>query len=299
MGNEAVTKAHLGRLVWFLNLKDEVLENWDRALAPVGDAWDNRFLYWNSSEQDTGESLIKLRNDLRSDIDRLVNPDAPAGEALGKILDRIDALQLVDYKIILTAEKVAEREVKGEPFRTVNLVRVRPPAKGEERRRKPLVETVAFSENRLDENARPNFYRIIDDAIRNDTISDVRRCLSSKTFFLKSKVGGLTYCSKKCETKFNNDRRIKSGYFKDRRSNPETKEAKQSPRIFLQFRTIALNGPKTSLEREKVESVASWLHFDIDRDSFKKFKLDCQKLAPDAHWRTLRPFLKKRFESYA
>src|SRR4030095_7060976 len=232
MNNRAVKRSDLEHLIWFLNLSEQVIQTWVRD-APKPDAmtkeqeWDwmlmHRRLFMLTGPRDDAQTLIQLRQDLSSDIAALLNPDKSADEALKKLLERIDKMKLAGFRRLLTKEEQLEREKKGYPFSVVDLMRVSPPAPGEKGRRKPIIESLSITEGRYDESARENFYRIVDDAIRNNTISEIRCCLNCATYFLRD-GRRLTYCSPSCETKFNNQRRIEAGYFKVRTKPVEEKE---------------------------------------------------------------------------
>lgn len=305
MSSKAVTGSSLSRLIWFLNLKPEVLQGWDRNAFKERDKTKRqnydpietqRFLFWNSDDGDTGQTLMELQRELKTILKGLLDPESSPTEALKEVLRHISAARLSEFKYVLTSEEKTNRESTGQLVGFVTLLRVAPPSKPKEGRRKPIAATVAISEGNADIPARQNFYRIVDDAIRNDTISEIRCCLYCKTFFVR-KGRQLTYCSTPCETKFNNERRIKAGYFKDR--TPKKPPAKSGYDVFLDFRTLLLQGSKNnSVERDRARVIAGWLNLD-NSDSVGEFKRDCQTLDPEAHWRSIQARLKKRFERYA
>jgi hypothetical protein len=232
-----VNASGLKRLVGFLNLSPEDLETWE---AWKRDGKRDRFdgsekmftlmsLIYMTGLRDTSETLAKLQQDLSSDILGLLNSDKPVEAALGELLDRIDELKLAGSKKVL---KPTEGEKK--PFTVIDIVRVSPPVGKQQGRRAPTVNRVAVGEYEYDDSAREAFYRIVDHALRNNTISEIRNCLFCEKFFLRD-GRRLTYCSPSCETKFNNQRRIEAGYFKDRR-NPvedEEKSVSRSPEAYL------------------------------------------------------------------
>jgi hypothetical protein len=140
-------------------------------------------------------------------------------------------------------------------FGLVTLLRVAPPSKPKEGRRKPIAESVAIGEGRNDIPARQNFYRIIDDAIRNDTISEVRCFLYCETFFLRKGPPTDILFNAVWRLNLNNQRRIKAGYYKHRTS--KKLQAKSGYDVFLDFRTLLLQRSKNSIERDRARVIAS------------------------------------------
>lgn len=206
----AVKNYDLRRLVGFLNLEKSKLENFDRAAArPQFDGSDeNLFLatvVYMTGFHDNSETLVRLQDDIREHLTRLLNPEIPATKALEQLLQKIDGIDLKGSRAVYNGEVphyLAPRNVE--------IIRVVPPGPNQKGKQRPKVESIPVVEYEHDDSAEAAFYRIIDAALRNNTISIIRCCLHCKTFFLRTK-SRLTYCAKtsktSCETAFNNERR--------------------------------------------------------------------------------------------
>jgi hypothetical protein len=316
MSNGTVNVAGLNRLIWFLNLDRETLQTFNRDTKPSNgrDNMDremaHRYLFWNTGDDDNSQTLINLQQDIKDDLKGLLDPGRPASEALQKILDRLDEIKFTGFRKVLTLEEQIAREKKEESFAIITLVRVSPPAEGQKGRRKPIMENLAVGEGRYDFSARENFYRVLDDAIRNNAISEIRCCLNCGKFF-RREGSRLTYCSnnKRCETEYNNKRRIEAGYYKNRPEPPPrdnnlkaTKDtptaAKKGYNVFLEFRNLLSKGSKASKdERLQRDFIQQWTNLDVERAA-RRFMEECKQLDPDKHWRKLERTQKARFESF-
>ena len=306
MNDKAVT-SDLRYLEWFMNLPTEVLRRWDRnePMPDIQNDWDNRMmhrrLFYLSDDRDDGQTLLKVQEDLRSDIGALLDPNTPANEALKQLLYRIDELKLASGRKVLTLEEQHKAETENDPFTIVDVLRVSPPRVGEKGRRKPVTESLPVREIAWYESARKNLYRMVDGAIRANVISDLRQCLSCNKFFLRD-GRRLTYCTDRCETEFNNKRRTDSGYFKDRPAIQKSRKTqKQIPEkgydVFVKFRALIAQGSKANKqEQAKRDFIQRWANLDAAR-SARAFMEKCAKLSPREQWQDLEPTQKRRFES--
>jgi hypothetical protein len=204
-------------LKWLVNFLNEDLSDWDRNANR--DRWDNfdkrmlhTYLSYMTGNRDTSETLAAVQQDISHDVLNLLDPDVPPEEALDRIIDRIEEAKLTGFRRVIQPSEIQNT---GRPYTVVDLLRVHPPATDIKGRRPRKATSVAICEGNYDDSARRSFYRILDGAIRNNTVSTLRNCIHCKKFFLQE-GGRITYCSPSCESAWNQKRRTAAGYFKDK-----------------------------------------------------------------------------------
>jgi hypothetical protein len=95
----------------------------------------------------------------------------------------------------------------------------------------PIIFEIAGKQFAIEEidyktSERRTFYRILNDALRQNALRLIRICLNCEKFFLREGRRS-TYCSGRCETVFNNKRRTESGYFAQKMAERRAELAKK------------------------------------------------------------------------
>jgi hypothetical protein len=273
MTQKAVNLADLDILVSLLNCKnlekfdrESKRRPWDGSARPGFTLSDERLflrLRYMTGPRDNSDTLVKLQQDLRDELLSLLGSQIPAQIAVHQLITKIDGMKLTGFRSVKTPAEINS----GKPFKTLDVIRVSPPPIVKEKGRQTrTIETVAIEEYCDDFSASDTFYRIVDGALRSDTISTIRNCLNCKNFFLR-KGARLTYCSDPCEEAFNRERRTKLKYFRDqmrvkrkplkkkRKNEQRTRKWTGGKQLFEKVKSIC-EKPKTQITAQDKDLLA-------------------------------------------
>lgn len=245
----------LGVLVEFLNLDIHRLDPGD--IKKVASVADRRaapnikpsivlcFLLRPEADYlDTQRRLLSLQRELTDDILGVLKPQpipqgqfvpwsgiSDVGFHLVKLVQKINKMQLAAGRALVPRAQL-RKDIH--PFATpleVRMPRQWRPKVGRRRgmsygrRRK---EAFAVVETRIDKSAREGLYRIIDGALRAGTFFQLRHCPGCGTFCLKSD-GREDYCSAGCRRSHTYQKRVLSGYFRNKMRESRRRKTVSTP----------------------------------------------------------------------